>query len=81
MFIDNCEINYTKFGNIDNTGKFNRSVSNEFWGIKSEYEITIISQKLREILNKNGFNYNKIIKDWAEKGYVEKIQAVSIRQG
>lgn len=72
LFLDQCEINYTKFGNIDTTGKLNRGMSNEFWGVKSEYEITIVAQKMREILSKNGFSYNKIIKDWAEKGYVEK---------
>lgn len=72
LFLDQCEINYTKFGNIDATGKLNRGMSNEFWGVKSEYEITIVAQKMREILSKNGFSYNKIIKDWAEKGYVEK---------
>lgn len=71
-FMDQCEINYTKFGLIDTSGNFTRGYSNEFWGIKSDYEITIVSQKLREILKKNGFNYNKVIKDWAEKGYVEK---------
>lgn len=66
VFLDECEISKSKF-NVDTNGSYG-----EFWGLKSDYEITIISQKLREILKKNGFNYNKVIKDWAEKGYIEK---------
>ena len=66
VFLDECEISKSKF-NVDTNGSYG-----EFWGLKSDYEITIISQKLREILKKNGFNYNKVIKDWAEKKYIEK---------
>ena len=71
MFNDECEINSGKF-EIVKEGKNISNAIGEFWGIKDEYEITIVSQKLRDILRKNGFNYNKIIKGWAEKGYIEK---------
>lgn len=72
-FLDQCEINYMKFTSFDKAGNIVRAASsNEYWGISRDTEITIISQKLREILKKNGFSYNKVIKDWAEKGYVEK---------
>lgn len=63
-FLDECEINNTKFNTDSNYG--------EFWGIKDDYEITIISQQLRKMLKDNDFEYNKIIKDWARKGLVEK---------
>ena len=71
MFNDECEINSGKF-EIVKEGKNISNAIGEFWGIKDDYEITIVSQKLRDILRKNGFNYNKIIKGWAEKGYIEK---------
>lgn len=64
FFLDECAANKSKFNVNTDYG--------EFWGIKDDYEITIISQKLREILEKKDFSYNKIIKGWAEKGYVEK---------
>ena len=73
MFLDECEINKSKFKDFQKGYEVNSINSNsEFWGIKDEYEITIVTKKLRDILTKNGFNYNKIIKDWHEKGYIEK---------
>ena len=63
-FLDECEINNTKFNTDSNYG--------EFWGIKDDYEITIISQQLRKMLEDNNFEYNKIIKDWGRKGLVER---------
>lgn len=65
VFLDECTINASKF-NVDNV------YCSEFWGVRNEYEITIINKKLRDILTRNGFNYNKIIKEWANKGLVEK---------
>lgn len=67
FFLDECAANKSKFNVNAEYG--------EFWGMKNDYEITIISQKLREILEKKDFSYNKIIKGWAEKGYVEKNSA------
>ena len=64
FFLDECAANKSKFNVNTDYG--------EFWGIKDNYQITIISQKLREILEKKDFSYNKIIKGWAEKGYIEK---------
>ena len=63
VFLDECEINKTRF---------NGESAAEYWGAMDDFEIQIISKKLRDILVKNGFNYNKIIKAWAEKGIVEK---------
>lgn len=64
VFLDECDANKVKF---------NPDVCNgEFWGIMDEYEVSIISNKLRKILENNGFSYNKVMKEWAEKGYVEK---------
>ena len=65
-FIDECVINKSKFKVDDN------SVPGEFWGIIDEYEITIISKKFREIIEKNGFNYNKVVRDWDGEGIIQK---------
>lgn len=64
MFLDECEINSRKF-NVD-------ASYGEFWGTRNDFEITIVSSQLRKILNDNGFEYKKIQKDWARKGYIEK---------
>lgn len=62
VFLDECAINKNKFSEY----------SSERWGVMTETEIIIISKKLRDILQKNNYNYNKILKGWAEKGYIEK---------
>jgi len=62
-FLDECEINKNKFGT---------DVTGEYWGIKDDYEITIITKKLREILENNKFDYNKSLQGWLEKGLIEK---------
>ena len=62
MFLDECEINKNKFGEY----------ATEFWGTKNDFEIQIVTQKLRDILSKHGFNYNKVLKGWEKKGYVER---------
>lgn len=62
VFLDECEINKNKFGEY----------ATEFWGTKNDFEIQIVTQKLRDILSKHGFNYNKVLKGWEKKGYVER---------
>lgn len=71
MFLDECAINNRKFISEKNKDIF----SGEFWGTTNEYEITIISSQLRKILENNGFDYKKIQRDWARKGYIEKNSA------
>ncbi len=70
-FIDECTINRTKFYYHDESNN-NQNAYGEFWGVRNEYEITIISKKLREILEGNGYRYKQTIQDWAKKGLVEK---------
>lgn len=65
-FLDECEINNKRFNDVTN---------GEFWGTTNDFEITIVTSQLRKILQNNGFEYKKIIKDWARKGYVEKNSA------
>lgn len=64
-FLDECEIN---------KNKFNDSSNGEYWGVKDDYEITIITKKLQDILAKNGFNYKKSLQGWVEKGFIEKYE-------
>lgn len=71
MFLDECAINNRKFISEKNKDVF----GGEFWGTTNEYEITIISSQLRKILENNGFDYKKIQRDWARKGYIEKNSA------
>lgn len=63
FFLDECDSNKNKF-NLDTPG--------EFWGIMDDFEITIISQRLRKLLEDNKFNYKKVMNDWEEKGYIER---------
>lgn len=56
----------TKNTNLENlTGK------REFWGIMTEYDITILRTIFDEILENKNFPVKKTLKDWAQKGYVE----------
>lgn len=65
VFLDECEIN---------KNKFNDSSTSEYWGVKDDYEITIITKKLQDLLTKSGFNYKKSLQGWTEKGLVEKYE-------
>lgn len=67
MFLDECEINNARFRADQDRGGF--------WGVKDDFEIAIISSQLRKILQDNGFDYKKIQKDWARKGYIQKNSA------
>ncbi len=66
MFLDECAINNKRFNDVS---------SGEFWGTMDDYEVTIVSSQLRKILAINGFDYKKIQKDWARKGYIQKNSA------
>lgn len=71
VIIDECEINKNKFGFVSSVNNMNSSSYTEFWGLMNEYEITIIKQALDNLLAKNGYSSKKILKDWANKGYIE----------
>ena len=43
-----------------------------FWIVEGKLLAVPYDEDATEGLSKNGFNYNKIIKGWAEKGYIEK---------
>ena len=65
-FLDVCVINRSKFAeNRDD-------VYGEYWGVVNDYEISIVSKKLQDIMRENGFNYNKVLRDWEQKGLIEK---------
>lgn len=69
VFLDECSINKNKFKQSSENSDF---YGVEYWGLMSDYEISIITKKLRDIMEKNGFNYNKVLKDWERKGYITK---------
>lgn len=64
-FLDFCDMNKSKF-NPENQ-KFA-----EFWGTIDEFEISIITKKFRNVIKEAGFNPTKILREWEEKGLVEK---------
>lgn len=43
----------------------------EFWGIMTDYGITILRVQFDEIMEAKGFSPKKILSDWAQKGYIE----------
>lgn len=68
VFLDECSINKNKFKQNDSDDFY----GTEYWGLMNDYEISIITKKLRDLIERNGFNYNKVLKDWAQKGYIHK---------
>lgn len=65
-FLDVCIINRKKFS-VNGSEVFG-----EYWGIVDDFEISIISKKLQDIMEDNKFNYGKVLRDWEEKGLIEK---------
>ena len=55
-----------------NYKKFDETNFGECWGIKDEYVCTINAQILYRELEKGGFEFNTIKKDWYEMDFLEK---------
>ena len=55
-----------------NWKKFEDNSYGECWGMKNEWSCTINTQILYRELEKGGFEFNTIKKDWAEMGFLEK---------
>ena len=55
-----------------NAKRFEESNFGECWGIKDDYYCTINAQTLFRELEKGGFEFNTIKKDWADIGFLEK---------
>ncbi len=52
--------------NLENlTGK------REFWGILTEYDITILRTVFDDLLESKNFPVKKTLKDWAQRGYID----------
>jgi hypothetical protein len=55
-----------------NYKKFEESNYGECWGMKDEFICTINAQILYRELEKGGFEFNTIKKDWSDMGFLEK---------
>lgn len=65
-FIKRSETKNTNNSNLDNI-----EGRKEFWGIMTEYDITILRVQFDEIMEAKGFPVKKTLSDWAQKGYIE----------
>ncbi len=55
-----------------NSKRFDENNYGECWGIKDEWYCTINAQILYRELQKGGFEFNTVKKEWAETGFLEK---------
>lgn len=55
-----------------NTKRFDEINYGECWGIKDQWSCTFNAQILYRELEKGGFEFNTVKKDWAEMGFLEK---------
>ena len=55
-----------------NWKRFDENNYGECWGMKDEFVCTINAQILYRELEKGGFEFNTIKKDWADMGFLEK---------
>ena len=55
-----------------NWRKFDENNFNEWWGRKDEWYCTINAQILFRELQKGGYDFNTVKKEWAEEGFLEK---------
>ncbi len=56
-------VNRNRFDEIHQNG--------EIWGKLADDQVYVIKDILAKHLHENGFEYNAVIRKWAEKGYVE----------
>lgn len=75
-FIDSVIESKNKFCDIDNDNGFDYT-PREFYGYiakntHADYsEIWIIPKSFKDILKRENFNINKVLKEWEKKGYIE----------
>ena len=58
-----------------NWKKFQESGYGECWGIKDEFYCTMNAQILYRELERGGYDFNTVKKDWADTGFLEKNSA------
>lgn len=54
-----------------NKNRFDENQPGEVWGKAEKDCVYVIKEILVEYLRKNGFEYNAVIRKWAESGHVE----------
>ena len=55
-----------------NSKRFDESNYGECWGIKDSYTCTFNAHILFRELEKGGFEFNTVKKDWSDMGFLEK---------
>ena len=56
----------------ENENFFNITFGNRLWGKVTDSHCLVNQNVLREAMEKNGYDFNAVKKEWAESGYLEK---------